>query len=46
VGLKLPELPEDDGYIALEIDTGVEKYGPEWLLESVWAVVGWELAVQ
>jgi hypothetical protein len=46
VGLKQPVPPEEDGYIALEIDTGVERYGPEWLLESVWAVVGWELAVQ
>jgi hypothetical protein len=46
VGLKLPAPPEEDGYIALEVDTGVERYGPEWLVESIWAAIGWELIVQ
>ena len=45
VALRLPPPPEDDACIALDIDSGVEKYGPEWLLESIWAVVGWQLAV-
>lgn len=46
-GLKMPSLPADEeGRYVPEIGTEVELYGPEWLLESVWALIGWDLAVQ
>lgn len=42
--LKLPTQPESLGDM-FESGLDVEKYSPEWLLESVWATVGWELAI-
>lgn len=44
--LKLPSPPDEGEEYAPDIEPGVEVYGPEWLQESVWALVGWELAVQ
>jgi hypothetical protein len=43
--LKMPTTPDEEEPQTLEISTRVEMYGPEWLLESVWALVGWDLAV-
>jgi hypothetical protein len=45
-GLRLPTRPEDHVEYAPGVDICVEKYGTEWFLESVWALVGWELAVR
>jgi len=46
-GLKLPILPEDHvDYVPVGVDIRAEKYGSEWFLESVWALVGWELAAK
>ena len=42
--LILPPQPEDFG-VSTQPNPSAEEYGPEWLLESVWAVVGWELAI-
>lgn len=42
--LSLPTLPDDVDSSPISNIT-VEKYSPEWFLESVWAVLGWELAV-
>lgn len=44
-GLRLPQPPEDDSTYSSQADCCVEKFGQEWLLESVWALIGWELAV-
>lgn len=42
--LSLPTRP-DDVDCSPPPSNCAEKYGPEWLLESVWAVLGWELAI-
>lgn len=44
-GLKLPTQPADSEAYSPGVSHRVEQYGPEWFLESVWALVGWELAV-
>lgn len=40
-------MPENPGHLDDEVEPiyDAEKYGREWLLESVWAIVGWELAI-
>ena len=43
-GLVLPSQP-DDFDISPEPAQCAEKYSPEWLIESIWADVGWELAI-
>jgi hypothetical protein len=43
--LNMPSPPDEDLNIAVESGSYVEKYGPEWVLESVWTVLGWELAI-
>lgn len=43
-GLKLPAVPEDAEVYSPGVSHYVEQYGSEWFLESVWALVGWELA--
>ena len=42
--LVLPPQPDGLDYWSVPTSCG-EEYGPEWVLESVWAVVGWELAI-
>lgn len=44
--LKFPSLPEGHVQFTPLVDVRAEKYGPEWLLESVWALVGWDLATK
>jgi hypothetical protein len=43
--LSMPSPPDEGLDIAVESGSSVEKYSPEWVLESVWAVLGWELAI-
>lgn len=43
--LNLPSPPDEDLDSSFEPASCAEKYSPEWLLESVWTVLGWELAV-
>jgi hypothetical protein len=42
--LDLPKQP-DDADDSFELTSCSEIYGAEWLLESVWGVLGWELAI-
>jgi hypothetical protein len=42
--LDLPKQPADVDE-PFELTSYSEKYGREWLLESVWGVLGWELAI-
>jgi hypothetical protein len=42
--LKLPEQPEEVEVYSPGVSDRVEQYGPEWFLEAVWALVGWDLA--
>jgi hypothetical protein len=44
-GLSLPSLLDEHVDYSCEPDSCAEKFGPEWLLESVWTVLGWELAI-
>lgn len=40
--LKLPRPPTESSSLPADV-TCVEKYGKEWLLETVWGLVGWDL---
>lgn len=43
--LRLPTPPEVETNYSPHVGDSVEQFGPEWFLEAVWALVGWELAV-
>jgi hypothetical protein len=46
-GLNMPNPPADeDAHYIPQIASSVALHGSEWLIESVWALIGWELAVQ
>lgn len=44
-GLSMPAPPDEGVDYPREPGSCAEKFGPEWLLESVWTVLGWELAI-
>ena len=44
-GLRLPPIPKEGLNYPSVIEDDVERFGPEWLMGSVWALMGWELAV-
>lgn len=44
-GLKLPVQTEAGEVYSPSVSHRAEKYESEWFLESVWALVGWELAL-
>jgi hypothetical protein len=42
--LRVPQLPAEDAVVPDElVDHSVEKYGPAWLVEMAWALVGWDM---
>lgn len=43
--LKPPTPIEEEEAYSPSVSHRMEKYGSEWFLESVWALVGWDLAV-
>ncbi|KAH7342708.1 hypothetical protein BKA65DRAFT_586742 [Rhexocercosporidium sp. MPI-PUGE-AT-0058] len=40
--LKLPEIPIEMNEVE-DTRVGVERYGKEWLLETVWGLIGWDM---
>jgi hypothetical protein len=46
-GLNMPTPPADEeGQYIPQVGSDVALHGSEWLVESVWVLIGWELAVQ
>jgi hypothetical protein len=43
--LRTPNRPEEGQYTS-DFVVPVDMYGSEWLLESVWALIGWELPME
>jgi len=43
--LELPAPPTEESNFAVEAADKVECYGPEWLVEIVWALIGWDIIV-
>jgi hypothetical protein len=41
--LRLPTPPIEEIDVPVEVDDPVEKYGSEWLIQSVWGLVGWDM---
>lgn len=41
--LRLPTPPIEDDEMLVEVDDEIEKYGSEWLIESVWGIIGWDM---
>ncbi|TVY59651.1 hypothetical protein LSUE1_G008566 [Lachnellula suecica] len=41
--LKLPLPPTEESKFSVEATNHVECYGPEWLVENVWALIGWDM---
>ena len=45
-GLKTPVSVDIESVVSVELHGHGEKYGVEWLLGSVWALVGWEMVAR
>jgi hypothetical protein len=43
--LELPAPPGEESNFSVEAADKVERYGPEWLVEIVWALIGWDMVV-
>ncbi|KAE9372298.1 hypothetical protein N431DRAFT_439408, partial [Stipitochalara longipes BDJ] len=41
--LRLPTPPLEEAEMQVEIEGEVEKYGSEWLIQSIWGIIGWDL---
>jgi hypothetical protein len=41
--LRLPTPPLEETDMPLETNGQIEKYGSEWLVQSVWGIIGWDL---
>jgi hypothetical protein len=41
--LRLPTPPLEEVEVPVEVDDQVEKYGSEWLVQSVWGIIGWDM---
>jgi hypothetical protein len=41
--LRLPTPPIEETDSSVEVGEEVEKYGSEWLIESVWGIIGWDM---
>jgi hypothetical protein len=41
--LRLPTPPIEGAGLLVEVGDEVEKYGSEWLIESVWGIIGWDI---
>lgn len=43
--LKLPDPPAEESNFSVEAPGEVERYGPDWLVGMVWALIGWDMVV-
>lgn len=41
--LRLPAPPQERMEVQNVVGIGAEKYGSDWLIETVWALIGWDL---
>jgi hypothetical protein len=41
--LRLPTPPIEEAELAIEVDEELEKYGSEWLVQSVCGIIGWDM---
>jgi len=41
--LRMPSPPIEEVHLAIDTEEKLEEYGSEWLVESVWALIGWDL---
>jgi hypothetical protein len=41
--LRLPTPPIEEVDVQFEVDDQAEKYGSEWLVQSVWGIIGWDM---
>ena len=41
--LRLPTPPMEEAELITDVDEEIEKYGSEWLVHSVWGIIGWDM---
>lgn len=41
--LRLPTPPMEEAELTTDVDEEIEEYGTEWLIHSLWGIIGWDM---